>query len=215
MPTNFPTSVDNFTNPTANDSLNLPSHSTQHANANDAIEAIETTLFTGGINYTGLIHLNTTTFTTQSSVAIDNIFTTAYNNYVLQIAYAGTNAQGLKGVWRTNSSTDVTSGYYWGAVATNAGSGPSRASGLGVANFELGVAGTGTGGTMHVSNIGDIALASSTKHQWSNFAQFGAELEAANGGTVNINATAYAGIRFYVSTGTITGTARIYGVRNS
>lgn len=42
MATNFPTSVDNFTNPTANDSLNLPSHSTQHANANDAIEAIET-----------------------------------------------------------------------------------------------------------------------------------------------------------------------------
>lgn len=42
MPTNFPTSVDNFTNPTANDSLNLPSHSTQHANANDAIEAVET-----------------------------------------------------------------------------------------------------------------------------------------------------------------------------
>jgi hypothetical protein len=41
MPTNFPTSVDNFTNPTANDSLNLPSHSTQHANANDAIEAVE------------------------------------------------------------------------------------------------------------------------------------------------------------------------------
>lgn len=34
--------MDNFTNPTANDSLNLPSHSTQHTNANDAIEAIET-----------------------------------------------------------------------------------------------------------------------------------------------------------------------------
>ncbi len=44
MATNFPTSVDNFTNPTANDSLNLPSHSTQHTNANDAIEAIESYL---------------------------------------------------------------------------------------------------------------------------------------------------------------------------
>jgi hypothetical protein len=44
MPTNFPTSVDNFTNPTANDSLNLPSHSTQHANSNDAIEAVESFL---------------------------------------------------------------------------------------------------------------------------------------------------------------------------
>jgi hypothetical protein len=47
MPTNFPTSVDNFTNPTANDSLNLPSHSAQHANANDAIEAIEVKLGIG------------------------------------------------------------------------------------------------------------------------------------------------------------------------
>ena len=47
MPTNYPTSLDNFTNPTANDSLNLPSHSTQHANANDAIEAIEAKLGLG------------------------------------------------------------------------------------------------------------------------------------------------------------------------
>lgn len=42
MATNFPSSVDNFTNPTSNDSLNSPSHSLQHTNANDAIEAIET-----------------------------------------------------------------------------------------------------------------------------------------------------------------------------
>jgi hypothetical protein len=41
MATNFPTGVDTFTNPVSNDSLNSPSHSTQHANANDAIEAIE------------------------------------------------------------------------------------------------------------------------------------------------------------------------------
>lgn len=44
MPTNYPTSLDNLTNPVSNDSLNSPSHSAQHANANDAIEAIETKL---------------------------------------------------------------------------------------------------------------------------------------------------------------------------
>jgi len=44
MATNFPTSVDALTNPISNDSLNSPSHSLQHANANDAIEAIETVL---------------------------------------------------------------------------------------------------------------------------------------------------------------------------
>ena len=44
MATNFPTSVDVLTNPVSNDSLNSPSHSAQHANANDAIEAIESYL---------------------------------------------------------------------------------------------------------------------------------------------------------------------------
>lgn len=41
MATNFPTSLDSLTNPTSGDSLNSPSHSTQHANANDAIEALQ------------------------------------------------------------------------------------------------------------------------------------------------------------------------------
>jgi hypothetical protein len=47
MATNFPTGVDTFTNPVSNDSLNSPSHSVQHANANDAIEAIEGYILNG------------------------------------------------------------------------------------------------------------------------------------------------------------------------
>jgi len=42
MATNFPTSVDVLTNPIASNSQNSPSHAGQHADANDAIEAIET-----------------------------------------------------------------------------------------------------------------------------------------------------------------------------
>lgn len=42
MSTNFPTSLDSFTNPTATQKLNNPSHSSQHTNENDAITAIET-----------------------------------------------------------------------------------------------------------------------------------------------------------------------------
>jgi microcystin-dependent protein len=42
MATNFPTSLDGLTNPAAGDTLNAPSHSTQHANSNDAIEALQT-----------------------------------------------------------------------------------------------------------------------------------------------------------------------------
>lgn len=41
MATNFPTSLDTLTNPSSTDSLTSPSHASQHADANDAIEALQ------------------------------------------------------------------------------------------------------------------------------------------------------------------------------
>lgn len=41
MATNFPTSLDALTNPSSGDALSSPSHSAQHTNANDAIEALQ------------------------------------------------------------------------------------------------------------------------------------------------------------------------------
>ena len=41
MATNFPASLDALTNPTGSDSLSSPSHSAQHANVNDAVEALQ------------------------------------------------------------------------------------------------------------------------------------------------------------------------------
>jgi hypothetical protein len=48
MATNFPTSLDALTNPLATDKLNNPSHSAQHANSNDAIEALQTKVGVNG-----------------------------------------------------------------------------------------------------------------------------------------------------------------------
>jgi hypothetical protein len=41
MATGFPTSIDTLTNPTSTDALTSPSHADQHADANDAIEALQ------------------------------------------------------------------------------------------------------------------------------------------------------------------------------
>ena len=46
MASNFPASLDSLTNPLAADTLDSPSHSGQHINSNDIIEAIETNLGT-------------------------------------------------------------------------------------------------------------------------------------------------------------------------
>lgn len=52
MPSQYPSALDNLINPTANDALNSVTvpHHLQHANANDALEAIQTAL---GINPAG------------------------------------------------------------------------------------------------------------------------------------------------------------------
>lgn len=52
MSTQYPNSLDNFINPTSTDTLNSGAvpHSEQHANLNDAVEAIQTVL---GINPAG------------------------------------------------------------------------------------------------------------------------------------------------------------------
>lgn len=58
MPTNYPTSLDTLTNPNGSNQLSSPSHAAQHANANDAIEAIESTL---GIKYAARVRATRTT----------------------------------------------------------------------------------------------------------------------------------------------------------
>lgn len=46
MSTDYPGAIDALTNPTGTDQTTSPDHAAQHANANDAIEAIETELGT-------------------------------------------------------------------------------------------------------------------------------------------------------------------------
>lgn len=52
MPTQYPGSLDNFVNPTATDTLNSATvpHAQQHANLNDAVEAMQTVI---GLNPAG------------------------------------------------------------------------------------------------------------------------------------------------------------------
>jgi hypothetical protein len=47
MAINYPTSLDSFTNPSASSLLTSPSHAQQHADINDAMEAVQTKLAIG------------------------------------------------------------------------------------------------------------------------------------------------------------------------
>lgn len=68
MASSFPGGLDALTNPTGSDTLDTPAvlHSSQHANANDAIEAIEGAL---GVNLAGVVKNAGATISFQSGLA--------------------------------------------------------------------------------------------------------------------------------------------------
>ena len=84
MATNFPTSLDNLTNPAGSDPVNNPSHASQHANLNDAIEVLETK-----------VGINNSADTTSLDYRVKSLETTpTYTNEMAQDAVAAALAAG-------------------------------------------------------------------------------------------------------------------------
>jgi hypothetical protein len=71
MATSFPTSLDALTNPTSANGLNSPDHAGQHADANDAIEALEAKVGVNGSAVTSSLDYKIT-----NNVVLKSTFTT-------------------------------------------------------------------------------------------------------------------------------------------
>jgi len=83
MAITYPTTLDAFTNPVASDLLTSPDHATQHANINDAVEALEAKVAIGN---TVLGTYTSYTPTYPSGLTVGNATVTSYycrvNNFV-------------------------------------------------------------------------------------------------------------------------------------
>ena len=138
MATNFPASLDTLTNPTSSDSLSSPSHSAQHANVNDAVEALQakvgadSSAVTSSLDYKvadhasrlttlesapaptgGLVYITKATLS-GASVSFDNVFDSTYENYVIVMSDVSASASvGMYFRLRASSSDAAFTRYYW------------------------------------------------------------------------------------------------------
>jgi hypothetical protein len=232
MATNFPTSVDVLTNPVSNDSLNSPSHSAQHANANDAIEAIEGYLLTGA-GASGLVKMiptsavggtidaagTVTIGSAVSTVSLNGCFTSAYSHYRVIFAPLASSTTGTTTYirFRTGSTDNSNANYAWaGNQVTYAGTGSTgfgTAQTLGFICF-----GSYTTGNAWGSCVLDIF-----NPQLTQFTTWEAQGTGVNtGGVVTkttfggyfANNTSFDGITFLPTAGTLTGgTISVYGYK--
>jgi len=205
MATNWPNSVQTFTNPTSGSSLNSPSHADQHATVNDTVEALQ--------QYAGLVLVKSVSIGSGvSSVTVTDAFDARYdsNRIVIDIDQSG--ADGAFRLQLGSTTTGYYGGHYgyrWTGVAysdiQNNGSQPS-----------IGASGGGRGG-FSVIDINDAHKTDLTawRGNWT-YRRISSGLGAFGfcGGIVD-NSTSYTSFTLAVDSTTMTGgTIRVYGYNN-
>jgi hypothetical protein len=204
MATNWPNSVQTFTNPTAGSALNSPSHADQHITVNDTVEALQ--------NYAGLVLVKTQTIGSGvSSVTVTGAFSSTFDNYriVVEILDAST---GLGLRFRLGSTT---TNYY----SSKAGLRYNGGTFSGVVDndatyMDLGSAGSSGGGSMTFDVVRPYITDRTLVNGTGSYAQASTGGYVLYAGFVNDN-TSYTAFTFLTSTGTISnGNIRVYGYNN-
>jgi hypothetical protein len=226
----FPTSLDNFTNPSSGNTLDSPSHSLQHSDINDAVEALEAKLGIGaspagsasaGQVLTisaagtstwstptpgGLVLLNTTSFSAVSSQPINNVFTATYDNYFIQLNVLGSGTAGITTRLRA-AGTDTTTGYsgntIFGIYTSATINGANQNNGGSIETTVV--------QTTHQS-AGELSfLNPQTAARTTYFARdMGVDYYRITNGQV-YNTTQYDGFNIICASGTMTGSVKVYG----
>jgi hypothetical protein len=240
MATNYPTSLDTFTNPSSGASLSSPSHAGQHGDINDAVEAIEAKLGigasaassaaegavlkangSGSTTYAknGLWHVNTTSFSAVSTVQLNNCFSSTYRNYrvLFRVSSLSSSATRLMYLQVVDGTTVETGAVY---------SYSAYLAGLGAATID-GSIGSYSQTSMTLGNcyyndfpfMLDVdVFEPQTTNRTTFLGTVAATTAAANqAGTFYgqvMNSTQYEGLYFTCGTGTMTGFVAVYGYQN-
>lgn len=161
----------------------------------------------------GLVHLHTETFSAQSAVSIDDVFDATYDNY--QVVFAGVYGTGCDIRFRFRSSgTDDTTASSYKSLYNIWGGGSNYAFGTQTDSYARTIYVDGT--RYYSSHIEVIKPFTSNKSELVGIGTTGNygyanSLISADHNQVKSND----GFTILASTGTITGTIRIYGYRNS
>ena len=176
--------------------------------------AIDTTL--GVYAAPGLIKINSTTFTTSSSQSFNNVFSATYLNYVVVFDIVSTNDTDIKFRWRVGGVDNSGANYSWTQAGTFAST----------AGYTGGQTNNDTSARFGSSN-------GATSQKFGSYTFFNPFATATSGysgtqtfssGTTNYNGsvmglgyngtTSFDGFTLFPSAGTMTGTVKIFGVRN-
>ena len=172
------------------------------------------TWVTPSASSSAIVYVGQGTFSGATSATLDNVFTSTYRNYLLMMDYTMTTPGGEIRVTFRTGGTDNTNANYYSNITYGAGGTAGSATASGGTTAKIG-GGTTTGGglvsaTFYAPQATDQSRIESRGHKGVGA---DAEVHVYNAGFSGT--TSFDGIKLSTSTGTITGTFRIYGIANS
>jgi hypothetical protein len=162
---------------------------------------------------------NNVNFSNVSSVSLNDIFTSSYENYNIKIELSAISIDcGLRFRFRA-SGTDDSGGNYIGAypAISYLNAAANNYSGAGATSHQFGTADAGTSAHFYFSDIiiNKPAVAVQTLHTLTFTAVLTpGGVTAGAGGGVHNNGSVFDGITFFPASGTFSGKVWVYGYRN-
>jgi hypothetical protein len=163
----------------------------------------------------GLTHLNTTTFTAQTSVTINNVFSATYDNYLVEYFAVQNTAASENTFTLVNGGTPAASNWRNnGHIIASATQYLNQGNSLAAIYRVDCNAGESFKQSIKIMNPFKTLQTHVQRESYAGATGFGGNDARWFAGQLN-NLTSYEGIRFSTSAGTVTGTVRIYGLRNA
>jgi hypothetical protein len=167
----------------------------------------------------GLTLVGQASFSAVANIALNNVFTSAYENYKLMIEITNSSAGNLVAIRMRSGGTDNASTNYNGQISQRTTTNTSWTLYAGSSSnyMECFNTNAGVGGSGYVDIFGPATAAYTTMlgygMQRNSNVAIGA-LVGYNSSTMSVT-TAYDGFNLFPLSGTLTGTVRVYGYRNS
>lgn len=195
-------------------SLNTTVSDTELGYLDGVTSAIQTQI---NANLPGMQLITTQTFSGVSSVSVNNCFTASFENYLIVASSVTGSTTARIRIRLRSAGTDATASYYFCQYGVSSWTSGAFASGVGsnLAYVDTTMAANSAAETAWSCTIYSPQLAKRTS--WN---EISPDTRTASG-TVSVGggfhdvASAYDGFTIYPTTGTFTGTLRVYGLRNS
>jgi hypothetical protein len=167
----------------------------------------------------GLVFINKTTFTTSSSVEVDNVFTSVFNRYHVLLTVSATSSASSTAIglsFNESGTRITTSSYYFGVRALSQTGTNNDGAGNGLTYISLGEVQTAVPNlqqSFDILGVGSSSsgLATAVGGGFSNVSSsYGSRFFS---GVYNGGGTTFTGFDVFPASGTISGNISVYGYR--